>query len=61
MATIILTPSIQSFEGSSDKVHPKTIWTTAHTIKILTIISSSASQTKAQNGGTGLTNTLLVP
>ena len=41
----ILTPSIQSFEGSSENVHPNTIETMAATIKILTIKSFKASQT----------------
>ena len=41
----ILTPSIQSLEGSSEKVQPNTIDTIAATIKILTIKSFKASHT----------------
>ena len=44
-AIIILTPSIQSFEGSSDNVAPKIVDTIAHTINILTIKSSKDSHT----------------
>ena len=44
-ATTILTPSIQSLEGSSEKRTPKRIDTIAATIKILTIKSLRASHT----------------
>ena len=60
-ATSIDTPSIQSVLGSSLRVHPNTIETTAETIRIRSIISSNASRTYVQKGGTGSTNTLLEP